>query len=122
MGTTERFWIEWSKGRIDPVPAVPVKSTQLYAFYREWCARSGVARYAPETKFLAEIGKHTDGKKQQARYLHGSITKMSTFIFPPGAERPDNKTQRAWLGEVVNHFSHAVSKWRKMAPRRLPRA
>lgn len=113
MDSTERFWIEWIKGHIDLVPALPVKSTQLYAFYREWCARSGYARYAPETKFLAEIGKRTDGKKQQARYLNGSGEKMATFIYPPNSEQPADKTQAIWLGENVKKFASAVSLWRE---------
>jgi len=113
MDSTERFWIEWSKGRIDPVPVLPVKSMQLYAFYREWCARSGYARYAPETKFLAEIGKRTDGKKQQARYLNGTGEKMATFIFPPGIDQPVDKSQAIWLGETVNEFAECVTQWRE---------
>lgn len=119
MDSTERFWIEWSKGGIDPVLAMPVKSAQLYAFYREWCARAGYARYAPETKFLAEIGKRTDGKKQQARYLNGSGEKMATFIFPPGIDQPADKTQLIWLGEKVKEFSAAVVQWREEGDTRM---
>jgi putative DNA primase/helicase len=113
MDNTERFWIEWSKGEIQDIPCVPVKSTQLYAFYREWCGRCGYTRYAHEPRFLAEIGKRTGAKKAQARYLHGSGTKMATFIFPPNIEQPADKNQSAWLGECVNEFSTGVVLWRE---------
>jgi putative DNA primase/helicase len=114
MDSTERFWIEWTKERIEHVPAIPAKSTRLYAFYREWCGRTGYARYAPEPKFLAEIARRSDGKKKQARYMNGAAApRLATFIFPPGVAAPADKTEQAWLGECVQQFDFSVTEWRE---------
>lgn len=114
MDSTERFWIEWTKGRIEMIPLVPIKTTLLYAFYREWCGRCGYPRYAPEPKFLAEIAKRTDSKKQQAHYLNGtSKPKVAAFIFPPSIEPPADKTQQNWLSECISEFNAGVESWRE---------
>jgi putative DNA primase/helicase len=112
MDSTERFWIDWSKEQIQPVPYLPVKSTQLYAFYREWSGRCGYPRYAPEARFLAEINKRTGAKRVVGRYVNGSGTKQATFIVPPGHEQPADKAQAAWLGDCIRDFSQGVTEWR----------
>lgn len=112
MDSTERFWIEWHKGNIQPVPFCPVRSTQLYAFYREWCGRCGYPRYAPEPRFLAEISKRTDAKHLVGRYMNGSVTKQARFILPRNAEQPPDRNQSAWLSECIREFTEGVSEWR----------
>jgi putative DNA primase/helicase len=112
MDSTERFWIEWSGDQIHPVPCVPVKSTQLYAFYREWCGRCGYPRYAPEPRFLAEITKRTPAKHLVGRYLNGSGARQARFIIPPKQEQPPDKNQAAWLGECIREFTNGVVEWR----------
>lgn len=115
MDSTERFCIEWSKERIPPVPFVPTKSTQLYKFYREWCGRSGYPRYAPEPRFLAEISKRSGFKKRQARYLNGAGEKMATFLFPPGVDQPEDKSQSIWLSDCMEQFDSGIKEWREEA-------
>ncbi len=112
MDSTERFWIEWSGEKIQPVPCVPVKSTQLYAFYREWCGRCGYPRYAPEPRFLAEVSKRTGAKQLVGRYLNGSGPKQARFIVPPKNDQPEEKTQSIWLSESIKAFSDGVVEWR----------
>jgi putative DNA primase/helicase len=112
MDSTERFWIEWSNEQIQPVPCRPVKGTQLYAFYREWCGRCGYPRYAPEPRFLAEISKRTGAKYLVGRYLNGSGTRQARFIVPPNNEQPPDKNQSAWLSECMREFTEGVAEWR----------
>jgi putative DNA primase/helicase len=112
MDSTEKFWIEWSKEHIQPVPCVPVKSTQLYAFYREWCGRCGYPRYAPEPRFLAEIHKRTDAKHAICRYFNGSGTKQARFVMPSTIEQPPDMNQAGWLSQCIESFSEGVKEWR----------
>jgi len=112
MDSTERFWIDWNGNQIQPVPCVPVKGTQLYAFYREWCGRMGYPRYAPEPRFLAEISKRTDARRFVGRYLNGSGEKQARFIIPSGTDQPPDQSQAIWLGECVRQFSDGVQTWR----------
>lgn len=112
MDSTERFWLEWSADKIEPVKCLPVKSTALYAFYREWCGRCGYPRYAPEPRFLAEISKRTDAKHLVGRYLNGSGTRQARFIVPGGHDQPADKTQSAWLNECIAQFTEGVTEWR----------
>jgi putative DNA primase/helicase len=112
MDSTERFWLEWSREAIQPVPCRPVKSTQLYAFYREWCGRCGYPRYAPEPRFLAEISKRTDAKTLVGRHLNGSGTRQSRFIVPANHAQPPDKTQAAWLSECIKEFTEGIVEWR----------
>lgn len=111
MDSTERFAIEWVGGKIEAVPVVPCKSQDIYSFYREWCGRMGYVRYAPEPKFLAEIGKRAGIRKELGRYLVGTIVKQARFVFPPGAEQPIGKTQPQWLSECIDNFRAGVSAW-----------
>lgn len=112
MDSTERFWIEWSGGSIDPVPFLPVKSTQLYAFYREWSGRCGYPRYAPEPRFLAEVSKRTGARRMIGRYVNGSGTRQATFIVPMGQEQPPDQNQAAWLSACVQEFTNGIQEWR----------
>lgn len=113
MDSTERFWIEWSKEAIQPVPFLPVKSTQLYAFYREWCGRCGYPRYAPEPRFLAEVSKRTGARNLVGRYINGTGDKQARFIVPARHEQPPDKTQAAWLSACIEDFTRGVTEWRE---------
>lgn len=112
MDSTERFWRDWVEGKLDGVPIVPTKSANLFGLYRDWCGRKGFPRYAPEPRFLAEIGKRGDAKKQVARYMNGSGLRQGTFIFPPGAAQPADKTQPLWLSECLDEFNTGVEEWK----------
>lgn len=114
MDSTERFGHEWRGGHIEDVPAVPCKSQDLYRLYRDWCHSVGYSKPAPAVRFLAEIGKRIDARKSVARYLNGSGIKQATFVFPPGAEQPPDKTQPEWLGECHAQFIDAAAGWREL--------
>jgi putative DNA primase/helicase len=113
MDSTERFARDWIGGHIDGVAAVPVKSQDLYAFYRDWCGRAGYPRYAPEPKFLAEVTKRSGIRKALARYIDGAGIKVARFCFPPGVEQPVEKQQAPWLSECVEQFRSAVRDWKE---------
>ncbi len=113
MDSTERFGKDWLAGRIEPIPIIPAKSTAIYAVYRGWCGSMGYSRYAPEPKFLAEIIKRTGSRRSRAHYLNGSGQRQATFIFPPGADPPPDKTQQAWLGECVTEFDLKANAWKE---------
>lgn len=113
MDSEERFWLDWTKEKIEHVPPVPTKTTLLYAFYREYTSRAGYARYAPETRFLAHVAKRTDAKKSIRRYQNGSGQKQATFIFPPGIEQPVDRAEPIWLGECIEEFTQGVTRWRE---------
>lgn len=113
MDSTERFWRDWIDKKIDHVPVVPTKSADLFGLYRDWCNRKGFPRHAPEPRFLAEIGKRGDAKKQVARYMNGSGQRQGTFVFPPGVEQPTEKTQPLWLSECLEAFKGGVEEWKE---------
>jgi hypothetical protein len=97
---------------------VPVKTTTLYKFYREYCGVAGYPRYAAEPKFLAEIGKRTDARREVRRYLNGAGTRQATFVYPPpGAhaevEPPANLSEPLWLGDCLTRFDAGVQAWRE---------
>lgn len=114
MDSTERFWIDWKAGRIDPVPCLPTKSTALYQFYREWSGRIGYTKgIAPEPRFLAEIGKRGGAEKRVAWYLNGSGRRQATFVFPKANEAPPpDKTEATWLSECASEFANKLQQWR----------
>ena len=113
MDSTERFWRLLKAGHIENVALIPCKSEQFYDLYRAWCTQQGMPRYAPLHQLMAMIGKRTDAKKVQARYINGGGTRMATFVIPSGAEPPADKTQAAWLGDCVEKFGESVSWWRE---------
>lgn len=118
MDSTERFWRLLKAGQLENVPLMPCKSEQLYDLYRAWSTQQGMPRYAPMHQLLAMIGKRTDAKKMQARYMNGSGPRMATFVIPANADPPADKTQAAWLGECVMKFGDAVTWWREEHGRR----
>lgn len=109
----ERFMEQWLAGLLDPIPVAPVRSTDLYRLYREWCARQGYPRYAPEVRFSGEISKRSPVTKQAARYLNGAGTKQARFVFPAGVEQPAEKSQPVWLSECLERFEYGVEEWKK---------
>lgn len=111
-----KFRREWLGGKIKKFESpAPAKSTQVYVLYREWCARMGYPRYAPEPQFLAELAKRSGVVKRQAHYLNGSGPCVAAFIFPPGIERPPEKSQQAWLGECVQDFDKRLKALARIA-------
>ena len=109
MDSTERFWRIWYDDGIEHVPKVPCRSRDLYKIYREWCSQTGYPRYAPEPRFLAEIGKRSGAVKRVARYMSGAGVRQATIVFPPGVEPPPDKSQVSWLGRSEEHTSELQS-------------
>lgn len=112
MDSTERFWNSWIKGLIDGMPVCPVKSEDLFQFYRMWCSRMGFARFAPMPRLIAEVSKRTGAIKKQARYHSGQSQKMATFIFPPGVEQPEDLSKTLWVTKSVDMFTQAFESWK----------
>jgi len=112
MDSEERFWLDWTREKIEHVPLVPTKTTLLYGFYREYSGRAGYSHHAPETRFLAHVAKRTDARKAVRRYLNGSGARQATFIFPPGVDQPVEASEPQWLGDCVEKFTAGVALWR----------
>lgn len=113
MDSTERFWSEYSKSRIDGIPPGPAKTEDLYALYRLWCQRVGIAKSAPMHIMSARLGKRKDCRKGQGRYMAGQTQKQATFLCPADIEQPPGKTQPTWLTDCVEAFSCAFQQYRE---------
>jgi putative DNA primase/helicase len=113
MDSTERFWNTWAAGELDPVPFGPVRSQSLFDFYKSWCTRVGIPRYAPLHVLLANLKKRTGSSSKQARYMNGHTEEMKTFLFPPAHQVPPaGKTQGQWLSDAVEAFETGLGQWR----------
>jgi putative DNA primase/helicase len=113
MDSEEQFWRDWTTGRIDGVPVVPVKTSALYKFYRDYCSRVGHTYHVTQVRFFAHILKRTGAKRGLRRFDPDIDTKQAEFIFPVGVDQPPGKNIAAWLSECIEDFSSGVSKWRE---------
>lgn len=113
MDSTERFYLQWSVGKTDPVPFLPARSRQLHRFYREWCSASGYRSSAPEPQFVAEITRRFGAKKKTSRFTKGSVPAQASFIFPPGIDQPTELTENQWLTRCVDEITTGISAWRE---------
>lgn len=114
LDSTERFIRAWINGELDPVPVVPCRSDDFYAFYRSYCSRVGIPKYAPAHILLGRAGKHKDLVKQRGRYIQMACPKQCMFIFPiKKLSPPDGENQATWLSDCIESFTEGVKTWRE---------
>lgn len=113
MDSTDRFWLEWTGGRIDGIPVVPCRSEDLYQLYRQWCGHVGIPRHAAQHILMSKIGKRPDARKEIARYWCGTQTKQATFVFPLSAEKPPAEDQKSWITRCAEQFVVGLKDWRE---------
>lgn len=113
MDSSERFYLQWSAGKLDPVLFLPARSRQLHRFYREWCSASGYRSSAPEPQFVAEITRRFGAKKKTSRFTKDSQQTQASFIFPPGVEQPVELTENQWLTRCVEDITTGITAWRE---------
>lgn len=116
LDSTERFWIEWTRGQIDGIRPMPCHSKDLYALYRQWCGTVGISRAAPLHVMLGRLAKRGDCKKNVAWYVGAHGQKLqATFILPESgvSDPPPGRAQSEWLGECAAAFRNALDDWRE---------
>lgn len=118
MDSTERFWLQWTRGELDGVPVVPCRSRDLYELYKTWCARVGIARPAAEHILLANIGKRADCARSIERYyVTGSTLKQCTFVIPSSTESiyEVGADKKNWFTEGYISFKAGAETWKNAA-------
>jgi putative DNA primase/helicase len=111
MDSSERFWVEWTAGRLEALPVTAVRSEDLYRAYRHWASLQGVHKCAQLSTCMGTWTKRPGVQKRRDRHLENySKTKvvMSTVVYPPGAARDGGI---AALADLINAFNTALRTW-----------
>ncbi len=122
LDSPERFWHGWVAQQM-ALPCAPLRSDQLYEFYRLWCGRVGIPRYAAQHILMGQLGKQPGVVRRQERYLSpaGSGYQRATIIYPPGQHQPPGgKTLSAWLSDCVHAADQALDSYRAGVPQADP--
>jgi len=113
LDSTERFWLQYLDGEIDGIPALPVRTEDIYELYRAWCARTGISRSAPLHTFISRLSKRPDCERKRERCYVGSTLKQPWFLIPGSVKIPAGKTREAWITESMVDFSTALKNWKE---------
>jgi putative DNA primase/helicase len=111
MDSSERFYVEWTKG-YTPLPAVTVRTEDLYDGYKHWCGRQGVMKPAQLSTFVGNVSKRPGVRKGRERHFlnHSQRIVQSMLIAPPGCELKASPQQ---LADGINQFNKALHDWKK---------
>jgi putative DNA primase/helicase len=113
MDSTERFWRDWSEGRIDPALRCACLSSDLYDLYRAWAQREGLPKPAQKQTLLTGIGKKPGVRKADERYQYSSgLAKRGTVVCLPGADPAPGVSRKDWLGQQIGQFKSALNDYR----------
>lgn len=118
LDSSERFYNDWIAAAELPLPVGPVRTEDLYAAYRHWCGKQGVAKPAQSSTLIGALSKRPGVRKGRVRHYknHSHTTAVqSTVLWPPGA---DEDLSMLELSQALVKFSDALHAWQ--APERPP--
>lgn len=119
MDSTERFFRDWTTGRLGREIRSPCLSSDLYELYKEWARREGLQKFAQRQTLLTAVGKHPGVIKRSDRYIlphtMGPVLR-GTVVYPPGTdweayERLPKDGKQRWIGAQIKAF---VDAWQSM--------
>lgn len=111
MDSSERFFVEWTAGRLEALPLGPARSEDIFRAYKHWCQLQGVHKGAQLSTCMGTWTKRANVAKRRDRHFENySKTKvvMSTVLYPPGAARDLGISA---LADAINHFNESLRKW-----------
>lgn len=124
LDSTSRFYYELVRGDLDGIRLCPALASDVYEAYKTWCARTGMARYAPMPKLINALTRRHGVDHGRERYYtetsqaakgpHGVL-----FLGPAGAdgrinppEQPESKSRADWLGGCIRTFRAGLEEYR----------
>ncbi len=108
----EVFFNAWEAGHLRhggiPVPFCPVRAGDLFKIFDRWCLANkehGMGRH----KFTSFIASKVRRRADVEYLLPGAGKPLQKADFFMPGDKPDNMTQKEWLGQCVHEFDRILA-------------